>query len=319
MCGLVALLITLSACTPAATPSPQPTSEPPLASPQPTTPTGSPTVGAADGLVYAYLPAQGALAVRALGEAAQVTWEGQPIEVTLVGLAEPPETTPQPLTKELVTVWEIANKGQRDLEMNPASLFAGMNSLDRSLELAAADPLSVPAGESALLELQWATARSDERLRLWITFNMPILAGGYVGLREDAAVFSYYLDEFEYPQGTPTPCLMAVRFVREAPEDGIAVAPGARLEKTWVIANAGTCRWPEGSLWAHYAGESLGASAPVLLPSLPRAGGLLTVTLPMTAPLAAGTHVGEWALQSPSGEFYGRTFQARITVIGPGS
>ncbi|NLS79016.1 MAG: hypothetical protein GXY76_17330 [Chloroflexi bacterium] len=311
----LALLALLAACESGPTPTAAPEhSAYATQAPAEVSPTGAALSTETPGVSYAYLPAQRTPAARRRGEPARIVWEGQPLELVLLDLAEPPDATPQPAVKALITAFQVTNRGASRLQVDPARLFAGMNSLDLPLELAPVEPLSLPVGEPVLLKLRWTTALAAGRLRLWITANMPVLSSGYVGVHDEGAVFSFYLDEIEYPQGTPTPCTMAVQYVRESPEDRLTVAPGARFDKTWVLANGGTCRWPEGSRWALYTGEGMGLSQPLALSSLPAAGALLTVTLPMTAPLVPGEYVSEWALLAPSGQFYGRTFQMRVTV-----
>lgn len=83
---------------------------------------------------------------------------------------------------------------------------------------------------------------------------------------------------------------------------GTTVDVGTSFDKTWAIANSGTCSW-DGVKLVFAGGEDLSAGAA----SVPQAAGgaPVSVTLPMKAPAGPGVHAGQYRLQTPKGKAFG--------------
>lgn len=274
---------------------------------------------------YDYLPRLAQRSSRALRQPATVTLGSQRLQVALVALKDP-ESAPaalEPGMRLFVTTYVITNTSEMAVQLTLPAFFQGMNSsgqrLDAGGRVQVQRPESVlipPRGQEAV-DLLWKTEVYGEDMWIWLTANMPILSSGYVLPSADGAVYAFRLADVGRPPAGATPCTMSARFVRETIDDDTVFAPGERFEKTWVIANNGTCPWIKNSVWAHFSGEAMGVTAPLPLATVAAPGELLTVTVPMTAPLTPGTYRGDWRLRAPSGEFYCRAFYLRIIVREP--
>ncbi len=102
--------------------------------------------------------------------------------------------------------------------------------------------------------------------------------------------------------------------------DNSNVPAGKVFTKTWKLKNTGTCPWTGYSI--NYAsGERMNAPASAQVPETP-AGGIVDLSVDLTAPAGNGTYTIYFVLQSPAGESVPigteQTFYAKI-VIGTGS
>ncbi len=274
---------------------------------------------------YDYLPRLAQRAGCALRQPATVTLDDRRLQVALVALKEP-ESAPgalEPGVRLFVTTYVITNSGETAVQLTLPTLFQGMNSSGQRLDAGGSvqvqqpESVVIPPRGRETVDLLWKTEVYGEDMRIWLTVNMPILPSGYVLASADGAVYAFRLADVGKPPAGATPCTMSARFVRETIDDDTVFAPGERFEKTWVIANNGTCPWIPNSVWAHFSGEAMGVTAPLPLTTVAAPGELLTVTVPMTAPLTPGTYRGDWRLRAPSGEFYCRAFYLRIVVRAP--
>ncbi len=110
----------------------------------------------------------------------------------------------------------------------------------------------------------------------------------------------------------------------------------APFEKTWQIKNTGTCSW-DGVQLAFVRGEAMTATTSVPVPTT-AAGVGVEVSVPMTAPGAAGVYSGEWQVRDSTGHAFGPIinmmiytrpgctlpsefsyFKAEPATIGPGA
>ena len=270
---------------------------------------------------FAYLPLQREIAISGVGDEVALAWEGQALRVKLLQIQQAGAgASIPPGAKGFVTTLVLWNDDDQDITLPLNKLFSGMNSSGRPLDGGGAVHLAGPveariaAGNSVQVDLLWYTKVYQKDTSIWLTLNLPIHPGGYIPLGIQGHIFAFSLSQVDYPLGTPTPCALAATFVRETVADNAPFAPEQRFDKTWVIQNSGTCHWAYGSSWEHVAGENMGVTKPLALDGLPGPGGLLTVTLSMTAPLALGIHRGDWRMRAPSGDFYGRPFYVQITV-----
>jgi len=108
---------------------------------------------------------------------------------------------------------------------------------------------------------------------------------------------------------TPAPSGEAcdrVRFLQDVTyPDDTPVAPGQTFIKTWRLENAGTCTWTTGYDLVFTGGEQMGAPASVPLETSVAPGATVDVSVPLTAPQAAGTHTGTWKLRNEEDQVFG--------------
>src|SRR5689334_5756946 len=70
--------------------------------------------------------------------------------------------------------------------------------------------------------------------------------------------------------------------------DGTRYDPGATFTKTWKLRNSGTCTWSTSYTMVFDSGAQMGTTASVAMPSSVAPGSDVDVSVPMTAPSAAG-------------------------------
>ena len=119
------------------------------------------------------------------------------------------------------------------------------------------------------------------------------------------------------PTPTPTPCTNDASFVTDVTiPDNVLLEPGARFEKTWRVRNAGSCPWEVGYRLVFAGGNQLDASDSKGI-SATAPGGTMAITVPMAAPSAPGTFVGEWRLVDAKGKPFGHKLTVVIEVPEP--
>lgn len=96
--------------------------------------------------------------------------------------------------------------------------------------------------------------------------------------------------------------------------DGTIVATGQPFNKIWRLRNNGTCAWGEGYKFVFVGAEAMTAVTSIGVPSTP-SGGTADLMIAMVAPPAAGRHIGQWRMKSPSGAFFGDTVYVIINAV----
>jgi hypothetical protein len=99
--------------------------------------------------------------------------------------------------------------------------------------------------------------------------------------------------------------------------DGATVQPGATFVKTWRIQNSGSCVWTTGyQLVFGYGGEGTNWSkiAPVNFPNDVAQGGLMDISVTLTAPTIAGTYNAFFRPRNDKGTTFGEFIWLYITV-----
>jgi len=95
-------------------------------------------------------------------------------------------------------------------------------------------------------------------------------------------------------------------FVSETIPDGTNFNPGESFTKTWTLKNSGTCTWNDEYDVVFVSGDSMGASASKQLTTGTVAPGQsIQIELDLIAPIAAGTHRGEFKLRNADGVLFG--------------
>jgi hypothetical protein len=100
-------------------------------------------------------------------------------------------------------------------------------------------------------------------------------------------------------------------------QDNTQMDPGETFTKTWKVQNSGSCAWDAGFKFQSSGGDPMGATA-VTLPAAVAAGATYDVSVPMTAPSAAGTVRGNWRMSTAAGQFFGDEVFV-VIVVGGGS
>ena len=95
---------------------------------------------------------------------------------------------------------------------------------------------------------------------------------------------------------------------------GVAVTPGATVVKTWQLKNDGTAAWPSGTRLVSVGGATFGVAAEGVEVPAAAAGATVDVSLTLTAPEAAGRHVGYWRLATRDGTRFGHRVWADVYV-----
>lgn len=87
--------------------------------------------------------------------------------------------------------------------------------------------------------------------------------------------------------------------------DGMNLAPGAAISKTWRLKNIGTCNWTTAYAIVFYNGDKMGAPEVVHLPATVAPGSSVDVTVNMTAPTVAGHYRGYWRMRNSANVLFG--------------
>jgi hypothetical protein len=122
--------------------------------------------------------------------------------------------------------------------------------------------------------------------------------------------------EIEVERPTPEPaCTNALWFFQDLTlPDGTQVSPGERLDKRWLVQNAGTCNWDERYQVRLEAGPNMGVPAvQALFPA--RSGLELTIRMNFVAPDEPGIYRSAWQAYDPDGTSFGDPFFIEIEVV----
>jgi hypothetical protein len=104
--------------------------------------------------------------------------------------------------------------------------------------------------------------------------------------------------------------------------DDTPVTGGTSFEKKWRLRNAGSCTWTSGYRLVFVSGDGMGGagSVPITNGTVPP-GGMVDVSITLTAPVSSGTYRGNYKLQAADGTLFGidaagNVFYVRIVVGG---
>lgn len=119
----------------------------------------------------------------------------------------------------------------------------------------------------------------------------------------------------ETPRPTATPvCTNDLRFVEDLTvPDGTPVEGGTRIDKRWLVENAGDCNWGEAYRLRLIAGPSLGAATEqALYPA--RGGSQVIIQILFIAPNETGAYRSAWQAHTPQGAPFGDVIYLEILV-----
>jgi methionine-rich copper-binding protein CopC len=92
------------------------------------------------------------------------------------------------------------------------------------------------------------------------------------------------------------------RFIEDVSiPDGTLIVAGDLFTKTWRIQNIGSESWVPGYFFVFINGDRMEGQA-ITLTQETAPGATIDVSVPMTAPLEAGTYIGYWMFQAPDTE-----------------
>jgi hypothetical protein len=94
---------------------------------------------------------------------------------------------------------------------------------------------------------------------------------------------------------------------------GANYKPGDKFTKTWRIRNTGSCDWNRGFLLTFIGGDSFGAANKTIDQKIP-AGGIMEISIAMTAPNLPGTNSSYWQLATDTGKPFGSLLGVTITL-----
>jgi len=114
---------------------------------------------------------------------------------------------------------------------------------------------------------------------------------------------------------TPTPtCENNLTFKSDVTiPDGTTFAPGASMEKVWLVTNSGSCDWNSFYRMRLVSGSAMGAETEqALFPA--RSGSDAEIRILFTAPIQPGVYNSSWQAYEPDGEPFGELFFMTIIV-----
>ena len=87
--------------------------------------------------------------------------------------------------------------------------------------------------------------------------------------------------------------------------DGTDFKPGETFQKTWRLMNNGASTWTKSFVLYFDSGEQMGAEDEIPLPAEVPPGGVVDISVDMTAPKEAGEYTGFWRLKDEFGNIFG--------------
>lgn len=98
---------------------------------------------------------------------------------------------------------------------------------------------------------------------------------------------------------------------------GSTMAPGQSFQKTWQVANTGTCEWLFGYRLIFVSGSRMeGEPVRPNNPPVPK-NEWRKITVDLTAPKDPGTYTGYWQMSDGAGHTFGSSLAVTITVKKP--
>lgn len=115
----------------------------------------------------------------------------------------------------------------------------------------------------------------------------------------------------------PSTCVNNSVFVEDVTiPDRTVLQPGQAFTKTWRVRNTGTCTWGSGEELVFVRGEPMTSSATIAIPAT-APGALADLSIAMTAPTTAGSHIADWRMRNRGGAIFGTTLNVAIAIPGP--
>lgn len=97
--------------------------------------------------------------------------------------------------------------------------------------------------------------------------------------------------------------------------DGTFFYQGDRFTKTWRIKNEGTCTWTTAYRVVHHSGEPMSAALSQVFTSEVPPGGLVNISIDLTAPTRGGPQQSHWWFEDASGQRFGTGITRNLTIF----
>jgi hypothetical protein len=98
--------------------------------------------------------------------------------------------------------------------------------------------------------------------------------------------------------------------------DKTVLTGGQVFNKIWRVRNTGTCTWGTDEELVFVRGEAMTNTLAIAIPAT-APGGTADLSIAMTAPAAAGTHIADWRMRNRGGAIFGTTLNVAINIPGP--
>lgn len=165
------------------------------------------------------------------------------------------------------------------------------------------------------------TTRPNSLVPLSVSLKAPSAPGIYRSTWQMRNPEGQFFGEFFYVEIVVAPPIVtgtavdAATFVDDVTvPDGTRVIPGEKLTKVWRLRNSGTTTWGTGYVLAFLSDNQMGAPNTIPLPHA-APGATADVTVPLTAPNAAGRYRSTWRPRKPNGAVFGDFFYTEIEVV----
>ena len=124
--------------------------------------------------------------------------------------------------------------------------------------------------------------------------------------------YGYWGRNYNYPLANVCNDAEFIDELETIPDNSV-FSPGDKFTKTWTLMNTGRCTWNTDYKLVFTSGNSLGGIVASEISSDVPPGGMITLSVDLTAPPEDGTYKGEWALQTDGGYKFAR-FWVQIKV-----
>jgi hypothetical protein len=181
----------------------------------------------------------------------------------------------------------------------------------------------IPAGQSTQPPVVYITPLYPYQPYPYQPYGRPNYYYGYQQYNGYQYPYQYNQtqSQYQYPNYYNVPCNRATFIADVSVPDGANFSAGNTFTKTWRLRNDGSCKWTTGYSLIFDHGYSLGGNS-VSMPAEVAPGGVIDLSVNLTAPNDNGVYQGYWMLQDASGSRFGIgqnatvAFWVKITV-GP--
>lgn len=102
-------------------------------------------------------------------------------------------------------------------------------------------------------------------------------------------------------------------------DDGTRFQPNENFRKTWQVKNDGSTSWGSGYSLVFVGGNQMGGPASVPISQSVAPGGVVEISVDLTAPSTPGEYIGYWRMSNAQGQLFSNSIWVAITVVGEGT
>lgn len=233
-----------------------------------------------------------------------------------------PDGTEVAVGSAFVKTWRFQNTGACEWGPGYSLIFLWGESMGTST------PIPLPATPvGATIDIS-ANMVAPEQPGVYVgAWRMQAPDGGLFGID----VYVQITVSYSVPPVTATPlssdqpsqpnntnCVDNVEFVTDitVPDD-TPMQPGQLFTKTWRLRNSGTCQWVSGYTLRFVGGAAMATANAVAVSATP-AGQTVDISVPMVAPVQAGSYTSLWRMANAQGQLFGFEAYIRIRVDNSG-